>query len=248
MKKTMKHLAVLSAIAMALAFTGCQDDSDNNTNAVKGSTDFSKAVVGDIVLTDGTFVSASDFNSATHKAAAVIVRAKDEDKPALGVCMHRSAATLAWCSENTANAYNTNITGLLCDANGTGYSDGSNSWETLKNACGDADKGNDETLYPAWNFCNTYGTANGLTGDLATGWYMPALAELITIYNNITTIDASLLKAGGDQFNGVCYWWSCCQSSSSVNNAYGMDFSNGNTCDAVKYSCAICVCAVHQFD
>ena len=80
----------------------------------------------------------------------------------------------------------------------SGYIDGSDGWEILKKACSDAESKPEN--YPAWNYSLTYAKNNGLTGDLATGWYLPTVAELYTIYQNITAVDASLSKAGGSRF------------------------------------------------
>ena len=169
--------------------------------------DFSAAAVGDIVLTDGSFVSADNF-ADDMTAAAVIVRAKNESTPALGVGIHHNRSGLAWCTES-AKGY-AKIDALTI----SNCKDGSDSWKKLKAACNDAGQGNDATLYPAWNFCNTYGTTNGLTDSLATGWYLPAIAELTTIYRNKDTIEASLTKVGGNKFC-TSYYLSCCQDSSA---------------------------------
>lgn len=225
-------------MAFALVLAGCQQPSSGGDSG-SVAVDWSKAAVGYIVLTDGTFVSPDNFNTGMT-AAAVIVRAKSEYKPALGVGIHHNRTGLAWCT-NDANAYNVKITDLQSD----NCKDGSDGWEKLKAACDDAGKGNDETLYPAWNFCNTYAAANNLTGDLAKGWYLPTLAELETIYNNKSTIDASLNTAGGNQFE-KSYYWSCCQSFSDK-YAYELYFGNGSTGDNNKYNDNY-VCSVRAFN
>lgn len=231
--KKQRLIAVFAAMAFAALLAGCQQPSSGGD-----SIGFSKAAVGDIVLKDGTFVKPKNFtDEMKDKAAAVIVRTKSGDTPALGVGIHHNRTGLAWCSKD-ANAYNVKITDLQSD----NCKDGSDGWEKLKAACDDAGKGNDETLYPAWNFCNTYAAANNLTGDLATGWYLPALAELKTIYGNKTIVDESLLLVGGSQF-GTSWYWSCCQSSSYDVNAYKLDFgsgsTNGNSKDYDDYVCSV---------
>ena len=173
-------------------------------------------------------------------AAAVIVRAKSEYKPALGVGIHHNRTGLAWCT-NDANAYNVKITDLQSD----NCKDGSDGWEKLKAACDDAGKGNDETLYPAWNFCNTYAATYGLTGDLADGWYLPTVAELETIDSKRSKINESLKTAGGNQFE-KSYYWSCCQSFSDK-YAYELYFGNGSTGDNNKYNDNY-VCSVRAFN
>ena len=171
------------------------------------------------------------------KAAAVIVRTKSGDTPALGVGIHHNRTGLAWCTSSAAG-YKTNITGLQI----SNCTDGSKGWSILKAALGNNDDTADSSKYPAWEFCNTYGTKNNLTGSLATGWYLPALAELKTIYDNKTTVDASLLLVGGSQF-GTSWYWSCCQSSSYDNDAYLLNFNDGNTYNFYKdyddYVCSV---------
>ena len=244
--KKQRLIAVFAAMAFAALLAGCQQpssggDSTTDGNTVKGSTDFSKAAVGDIVLKDGTFVKPENFtDEMKDKAAAVIVRTKSGDTPALGVGIHHNRTGLAWCT-NDANAYNVKITDLQSD----NCKDGSDGWEKLKAACDDAGKGNDETLYPAWNFCNTYAATYGLTGDLADGWYLPTVAELETIDSKRSKINESLKTAGGNQFE-KSYYWSCCQSFSDK-YAYELYFGNGSTGDNNKYN-DYYVCSVRAFN
>ena len=207
--KKQRLIAVFAAMAFAALLAGCQQPSSGGDSTTDGSTDFSKAAVGDIVLKDETFVKPENFtDEMKDKAAAVIVRTKSGDTPALGVGIHHNRTGLAWCTSSAAG-YKTNITGLQI----SNCTDGSKGWSILKAALGNNDDTADSSKYPAWEFCNTYGTKNNLTGSLATGWYLPALAELKTIYGNKTIVDASLLLVGGSQF-GTSWYWSCCQSSS----------------------------------
>lgn len=123
--------------------------------------------------------------------------------------------------------------------------DGSDGWEILKEACSDAE--NNPENYPAWNYSLTYAETNGLTGDLATGWYLPTVAELYTIYQNKTAVDASLSKAGGSQF-GTSYYWSCCQSPSNFNDARLLSFDNGDMYTNLKGDYYSYVCSVRAFN
>ena len=83
-------------MAFALVLVGCQQPSSGGDSG-SVAVDWSKAAVGYIVLTDGTFVSPDNFNTGMT-AAAVIVRAKSEYKPALGVGIHHNRTGLAWCT------------------------------------------------------------------------------------------------------------------------------------------------------
>lgn len=202
--------------------------------------DYSDCVVGDFILKDGTILS-KDETPESDTVAAVIVRAATNDKPALGVGIVHN--TMAWCTSSAAG-YNTNITALQGDKT-SGYMDGSDGWEKLKEACSDAE--NNPENYPAWNYSLTYAETNGLTGDLATGWYLPTVAELYTIYQNKTAVDASLSKAGGSQF-GTSYYWSCCQDPSFSNYARALHFGSGNMGYGLKNDDSNYVCSVRAFN
>ena len=250
MKKN-RWIAVLAVMVMALA--GCSDGSSGNEFATGSSVesgnssgtgnsgvDYSKCVVGDFVLKDGTILS-KDEAPESGTVAAVIVRAAADGKPALGVGIVHNK--MAWCTE-TAVGYNTNITALQGDKT-SDYMDGSNGWEILKEACSDAE--NNPGNYPAWNYSLTYAKTNGLTGDLATGWYLPTVAELYTIYQNKTVVDASLSKAGGSTF-GTSWYWSCCQIPSSNGVARELNFDDGVMDGFTKYASDYYVCSVRAFN
>ena len=202
--------------------------------------DYSKCAVGDFVLKNGTVLS-KDETPESGTVAAVIVRAAADGKPALGVgIVHKK---MAWCTKSAAG-YNINITALKGDKT-SDYMDGSDGWEKLKEACSDAES-NPEN-YPAWNYSLTYAETNNLTGDLATGWYLPTVAELYTIYQNKTAVDASLSKAGGSQF-GTSSYWSCCQNPSDNNYARKVYFDDGLMSSYKKNSNSEYVCSVRAFN
>ena len=200
-------ISVTEAVTLkAIAVKSGMNDSDVASVSYTIKPDYSKCAVGDFVLKDGTILS-KDETPESGTVAAVIVRAAADGKPALGVGIVHSKSGLEWC-DSKAKGYTTTITALQGDIT-TGYMDGSDGWEKLKEACSDAES-HPNWDYPAWNYSLTYAEKNSLTGDLATGWYFPTVAELYTIYQNITAVDASLSKAGGSTF-GTNSYWSCCQ-------------------------------------
>ena len=251
--KKHRWFAALAVMVMAFAVAGCSDGSSgnesttgslgeigNSSGAGNSGVDYSKCAVGDFILKNGTVLS-KDETPESGTVAAVIVRAAADGKPALGVgIVHNKKA---WCTKPAAG-YNTNITALVGDKT-SDYMDGSDGWEKLKAACPDAES-NPEN-YPAWNYCRNYGAKNGLEGDLATGWYLPTVAELDTIYQNKAVVDASLSKAGGSQF-GTNVYWSCCQTPSNLNLARGLDFGYGDMDDYGKYNYGHYVCSVRAFN
>lgn len=220
---------------------------------VETAPDYSRCVVGDFILKNGSILSKGE-TPASGTVAAVIVRAAADGKPALGVGIVHSSG-LAWCKKD-ASAYDIEITALAGDAVSgymEGYTDGSNSWELLVAACDDLKNATAETIetvaenYPAFNYCRKYGTTNGLTGDLANGWYLPTVAELKTIYQNKDVVDASLTKAGGSNF-GTSYFLSCCQFPEyGINNALGLQFDYGISNDGKKNSSGG-ICSVKAFN
>ena len=203
-------------------------------------------VPGDFVLKDGTMLPKDISLTDTQKSnvAAVIVRAAADGKPALGVGIVQNK--MAWCTESAAG-YEIDISALVGDET-SGYMDGRDGWDKLKAACSDAESSPEN--YPAWNYSLTYAETNGLTGDLAEGWYLPTVAELYTIYQNKTVVDASLLKAGGSQF-GTSWYWSCCQYPSLVKYALVLNFTNGSMDrfnKVSKYDGYDGVCSVRAFN
>ena len=248
--KKHRWFAALAVMVMALAVAGCSNPSSGTGNSgddnpVSQQPDYSKCVVGDFVLKDGTMLPKDITLTDTQKSnvAAVIVRAATNDKSALGVGIVHNRIGLEWCSSSAAG-YNTNIAALRGDT-ASGYMDGSDSWEKLKAACSDAES-NPEN-YPAWNYSLTYAKNNGLTGDLVPGWYLPTVAELYTIYQNKTVVDASLSKAGGSTFD-TNYYWSCCQTPSYNISARGLIFIDGRMDYYSKCYNYPCVCSVRAFN
>ena len=258
--KKHRWFATLAAMVMALAVAGCSDGSSGNEfatgssggsgnssgsgvdNPVSQQPDYSNCVVGDFVLKDGTILS-KDKTPDSGTVAAVIVRAAADGKPALGVGIVHSESGLAWCT-SSATGYSTNITALQGDRR-SGYMDGIDGWEKLKAACSDAES--NPANYPAWNYSLTYAKTNSLTGDLATGWYLPTVAELYTIYYNKTAVDTSLSKAGGITF-GPSWYWSCCQENSIIYFAQALDFGYGDMYNNYKYVNDGYVCSVRAFN
>ena len=253
--KKHRWFAALAVMVMALAVAGCSDgssgnefatgssgESGNSSGAGNSGVDYSQCAVGDFVLKDGTILS-KDETPESGTVAAVIVRAAADGKPALGVGIVHSERCLEWCYKSAAG-YNTNITALVGDKT-SGYMDGSDGWKILKAACSDAES--NPGKYPAWNYSLTYAKKNGLTGDLAEGWYLPTVAELDTIYQNKAVVNASLKKAGRSQF-GTSYYWSCCQDLSYDYLARVLSFLDGDMTTHTKDSNISYVCIVRAFN
>ena len=236
-------ISITEAVTLkAIAVKDGMNDSAVASASYTIKPDYSKCAVGDFVLKDGSILS-KDETPESGTVAAVIVRAAADGKPALGVGIVHNTSGLAWCTYSAAGD-STDITALQGDKT-SGYMDGRDGWEKLKAACSDAERnpGN----YPAWNYSLTYAKTNDLTGDLAEGWYLPTVAELYTIYQNKTVVDASLLKAGGSQF-GTSWYWSCCQLPSYDDGARALNFGNGSMLNGYKDGNILDVCSVRAFN
>lgn len=99
------------------------------------------------------------------------------------------------------------------------------TWEKLEELCSDARVHSE--YYPAWNYCLDYATTNGLTGELAQGWHLPAYIEIADITNKI--VNESLIKAGGRPQNYVydMFW-----TSKQYTDSYG-DIAGNKKCARV---------------
>lgn len=170
------------------------------------------------------------------------MRVADEGTPALGVGIVNRTDGLIWCTES-AEGFNKSITALVGDKT-SGFMDGSEGWEKLKEACSDAESNPD--YYPAWNWCLTYAETNDLEGDLANGWYLPTVAELAAIQANIAEINNSILKAGGTQISASGTYWSCNQGIED-SNAQVLMFSDAEVSRCPKDDTYM-VCCVRAFN
>ncbi len=241
---------------LALAFVGCASPAGGSYSA--------KYAVGDIILNDGSKVNyetaknytGSDLEGLKDKAIAVIFRADTASKKALGVGLKHKTSGLEWCTEN-AKAYNKNIEKIQCPASGdagnltfTVDTDGSDNLEQIASFLTTAGLENDTTdasKYPAFYFAKNYKTtATNLTSTYENGWYLPTVAELFDIWKVKATVDGASGLCGGSQF-GTSYYWSSSQYTSSGNNAFRLDFYDGDWSYYAKgYN--DCVCAVRAFN
>ena len=198
-------------------------------------------VVGDIVFSDGSATPYSTdltlSNAQKGAAVAVIYYAGSSAEDVLGaktlgVGLKNTGADnyLAW-AKNGVNGYGTNITAIQCtpgsdNAATAGFSDdtdGSNNWQALCNAVNDEDTSGN---YPAWEWVNAYATTAKLTGDYASGWYLPTVAELSMLYCPKNTVNSALEKAGGTEIADDRYW-SSSQYASDYGAAWDVRFEDG---------------------
>ena len=218
---------------------------------------YSTGLVGDIVFSDGKFITATNYvkykDQLAQTAVAVIFDVNGGNKKGVGL---RQSTRLVWAVRNTVGEY-TKITTLVAamdsgsnatDAvfSGAGATDGSGSLEKLKAAVSDYNA----TNYPAWAFVENYATTAGLTGtSYASGWYMPSIAELCKLYQAKGTVNNALNKITGamKMDTGNTYW----SSSQDVSNdfcVWDVFFATGNMRggggDCKYYDRPVCVVRV----
>lgn len=227
----------------------------NSVNGTLKAADYSSYHVGDVLLNDGTVVAYDDDNLSFNddqktKAVGVMYGFNDYGSPLGWLGLYNSArgtnsGCYQWAPDETIG-YNTTFTGIICeptnvgDATSTviGDTDGSDNWAYICSV--DPDGTADAAInYPAFNYVNNYATTFGLTGDYATGWYMPSLAELCYIDRQITVLNQVLDALGTIQLCNDAYWSS--SQKSYTNSPWGLRF--GSWCfppaNADLYVCCI---------
>jgi hypothetical protein len=212
----------------------CNNKELTSTFTVK---EYSSYAVGDIILSDVSKVDVDKVESYTadenNAAVGVVAFISDYGIPFM-LGLQQSSSRLAWAASATSG-YNTCFEGITVIVLGdigsydiAGDTDGSDNWDYIKSI--DTEGTSDDSLasnYPAFNFAVNYGTSAGLSGDWASGWYMPSIDELYRVYQNKDTISISLTKVGGSSFEAT-YYWSSSQSFDLDYAAFGLDFANGS--------------------
>ena len=220
--------------------------------------------VGDIVFSDGSATAYTSeltlTNEQKSKAVAVIFYAGSASDTlgakTLGVGLKNATGdgnTLTW-AKSGVNGCSTDITAIQCkpSAEGSGAAatatftddtDGSNNWQALCDAVSDEDTSGN---YPAWEWVNTYATTANLTGNYASGWYLPTVAELSMLYRAKDTVNSALEKAGGTEIADAFYW-SSSQKASNYRTAWAVHFVDGTLYASIMKDLAQSVCAVRAF-
>jgi hypothetical protein len=231
--KTIESYVFSSGFTLTVNYKGSEEDrakitinngNDNLTNATWiCNYKTSPNAVGDIVFNDGTAVAYTEgmtlSDSLKADAVGVVYALDAEDKPMGLLGLKNSTDKFVWAPEGTTG-YTTSFTGIICvteygvstsEATFDGVTDGSGNWAYIcsQDPTGTADAA---TNYPAFNHVNSYASAAGLTGTYATGWYMPSIAELCAIFNNVNVLNTALAAAGGTRIENLNTYCSSSQS------------------------------------
>lgn len=251
-----KFIISVLSVLLALSLTACSDNrtqsssmaEENNLFGSSGKDEFTKSTdgrdstivekyeVGDIILANGSAVRETDLTAITEGNLPIAVIAGfKEDGTAFGIGVHRSDTPLQWAADNSMG-YATGFADTMCtqnpDSNFSGDKDGSDNWDVICTQ-DSKDTADTATNYPAFHFVNTYAETYNLTGDLASGWYMPSIAELCDIYQNRVAVNASLQHIysldNHAAMNGLetNWYWSSSQAGSEDNYAWFVHYFNG---------------------
>lgn len=199
------------------------------------------AQIGDIVLSDGSLVTQSEYTSSLE-AVAVVFREYDDvnDLPALAVGLVEGT-DLEWAPGGTVGN-TTKFTGIQGTVSSSTYTygtttysgddDGSDNWAYIQSvdASGTA---NAETYYPVFNWVNNYDTNTGISTTI--DWYLPSFAELVLLKENISAVNESITIVGGTVFATGLWYWSSTQNSADSKTALELNIlQDGKQCIIIK--------------
>lgn len=262
----MKIFSMLLSVLMAFPLTACNPDAPqpdgtaapgaSSASEQEGAGDPASAnvryEVGDIILADGSAVKPSELGVLDENAPPIAVIAEiKEDGSALGVGVHRSSQPLQWASDGTTG-HTAKFAEIVCTDAVTGDASGHDNWSAICSA--DAQGTLDAAAnYPAFSFTLTYAKSCQLPAEYASGWYMPCITELCTIYENRSAIDSALQAidtldndAAMDGLGTVWYWASS-QSDSEDSYAWFVHYFNGYAACCPKDFDNLHVLAVRAF-
>ena len=86
---------------------------------------------------------------------------------------------------------------------------------------------------PAFDFIDSYAENHGLKGAMASGWYMPSIEELRTLYDNRDVVNEALERiwqldsSAAIEGLSTTWYWSSTQSESQEDYAWFVHFYNG---------------------
>lgn len=106
--------------------------------------------------------------------------------------------------------------------------------------------------FPAFDFISGYAKNHGLTGEMTSGWYMPSIEELRTLYKNRDAVNETLEMIyqldNNAAMNGLSttWYWSSTQSESQDDYAWFVHFYNGYAGECPKAFTNVNVIAVRE--
>lgn len=266
---TRKFLVFFLTMLLVVSLTACGNEKGSDVSEVQNGNSISAEnensnqaavtapyTVGNIVLADGSITKAESLTALDSGNAPVAVIAGFLDNgTAFGVGVHRSDQPLPWARDSTIG-YATKFADTVCTLNTdktfSGDTDGSDNWNEMCAVDSDGIT-NAENNYPAFHFVNTYAETYGLTDIYASGWYLPSIAELSSVYENRDAINAALEKIyeldHSAAMNGLTtnWYWSSSQADSADDYAWFVHFFNGYAGECPKNFMNVHAIAIRYF-
>ena len=242
-----------------------------------------KYAPGSIILADGTVVSIDNYTFNSSNRPVAIVAGTTSTGKVLGVGMYAtlsSTGSCKWYTQSETSSLPSAFNNIKCapehytsymqdgyvgmnvkfDASFTGDIDGSDNVGKIK-----AYTYYQAEKYPAFEWVSSYGaTFEDYLGGVTTGWYLPSLPELCTVYKYIEAVNetlSSLWSKLGDSNYPAAYvdrqqftipvpggqYWTSSPANGSGFNVWFVDFYKGFAANCVPDALAN-VLVVHSFD
>ena len=260
----MKFLTLLLSVLVTLSACNAEPQQPSSANLPPAASSettctpeaSSPAVIsyeiGDIILTDGSVVKTAELTALNENSLPMAVIAGFRaDGTAFGIGVHRSGGPLQWAPAGTPGN-SIKFTETVCTDPVVGDTDGSDNWAMI---CSADPQGITDTAanYPAFHFVNTYAEAYQLPENYASGWYMPSIAEVCTVYDNRAAVNASLQTIYGLDSDtamdglGTVWYWASSQADSDDDYVWFEHYFNGYSATCPKDFDNLHVMAVHAF-
>ena len=205
------------------------DATGNKSEGATASLATLAYTAGSIICSDGSVVTKDNYDASKMTAVAVAFGGTSASGAPLAVGLEISDE-LAWAPDGTTGC-STNFAATVCrpsltgggaasTATFTGDTYGGDNWAEICKVDTSAST-SAASNYPAFNYAATYTAPN-----YTSGWYVPSISELCTLYRNMTAVNESLSKAKGTQI-GTNEYWSSSQCSNNNYYVWGVYFSNG---------------------
>lgn len=224
-------------LLFSLVFTSCQKEVGYN--------------LFDIVLSDGSSVSAESYKKGAGEAVPIAVifsvsaLDKGENKNrVLGVGLYKADRVLEF-TNSRAKGCNINFllnqtqlinqrvdlaTGYYTNDGFIGFIDGRLGFSHIKSFDGRASK-NTARDYPAYNFVNSYGKVHQYK-EFERGWYLGTAYELYELSLNIDKVNKVIRLCGGDEINNL--QWSSSQVANATEQQYMVNVNTREVQDTFK--------------
>lgn len=199
---------------------------------------------GDVLFEDGSVMPFQSISRVSDENRPVAVAAGiDGAGNVIFLGMNRSDGTPCFAPKGSAG-HSAMIGETACsqkksagdsaeNAQFTGLSSGSGSYEAACSAAGGISGEVAEWQFPALSFARHYGQVQEFSGQFASGWYLPSISEVCLIYKNRRAINDALrhlhkldARCAMDGL-GTAWYWSSSQSASQNEYVWFVHFFNG---------------------